>query len=78
MAYGEIPAIQAEQVADDVAPVMAEYVPAKASDEEHGLVDSKTSTHVKSRTEEARRLEGENTFDNGSENTFDSWGGDHV
>ncbi len=31
-----VPAIQAEQVADDVAPVTAEYVPAKASDEEYG------------------------------------------
>ena len=31
-----VPAIQAEQVEDDVAPVTAEYVPAKASDEEYG------------------------------------------
>ena len=30
----KLPAIQAEQVEDDVAPVMAEYVPAKARDEE--------------------------------------------
>ncbi len=29
-----VPAIQAEQVEDDVAPVTAEYVPAKARDEE--------------------------------------------
>ncbi len=27
-----VPAAQAEQVADDVAPVTAEYVPAKAND----------------------------------------------
>ncbi len=38
------PAIQSEQVEDDVAPVTAEYVPAKASHEEYGLVDSNTST----------------------------------
>jgi hypothetical protein len=31
-----VPAIQAEQVADDVAPVTAEYVPARARDEEYG------------------------------------------
>jgi hypothetical protein len=30
------PAIQAEHVEDDVAPVKAEYVPAKASHEEYG------------------------------------------
>ncbi len=30
----KLPAIQAEQVEDDVAPMTAEYVPAKASDEE--------------------------------------------
>ncbi len=30
------PATQAEQVEDDVAPVTAEYVPAKAKDEEFG------------------------------------------
>jgi hypothetical protein len=53
----QVPAIQTEQAADDVAPVMAEYVPAKASREEYGLVDSKTSAKVKS-----RRLGGENTF----------------
>ena len=39
----QVPAIQAEQVEDDVAPVAAEYVPAKVSHEEYGLVDSKTS-----------------------------------
>ena len=33
----QVPAVQAEQVEDDVAPVTAEYVPAKA----RGLVDSK-------------------------------------
>ncbi len=31
-----LPAMQAEQVEDDVAPVTVEYVPAKASDEEYG------------------------------------------
>ena len=31
-----VPAIQAEQVEDDVAPVTAEYVPAKVSHEEYG------------------------------------------
>ncbi len=30
----KVPAIQAEQVEDDVAPVTAEYVPAKVSHEE--------------------------------------------
>jgi hypothetical protein len=30
----KLPAIQAEQVEDDVAPVTTEYVPAKASHEE--------------------------------------------
>ena len=39
----KLPAIQAEQVEDDVAPVTAEYVPAKASDQEYGLADSNTS-----------------------------------
>ena len=38
-----------------VAPVTAEYFPAKARDEEYGLVDMKTSTQVKSRREKARR-----------------------
>jgi hypothetical protein len=37
------PAIQAEQVEDDVAPVTAEYVPAKASNTECAYVDSNTS-----------------------------------
>ncbi len=32
----QVPAIQAEQVDDDVAPKMAEYVPAKAKNEEYG------------------------------------------
>ncbi len=32
----KVPAIQAEQVEDDVAPVTAEYVPAKTRDEEYG------------------------------------------
>jgi hypothetical protein len=39
----ELPARQAEQVEDDVAPVTAEYVPAIASDEEYARVDSNTS-----------------------------------
>jgi hypothetical protein len=45
MTYMEakLPAIQAEQVEDDVAPVAAEYVPAKPSDEEYAYVDSNTS-----------------------------------
>ena len=32
----KLPAIQAEQVEDDVAPVTAEYVPVKAGHEEYG------------------------------------------
>ncbi len=39
----KLPAIQAEQVEDDVAPVTAEYLPAKPSDEEYAYVDSSTS-----------------------------------
>jgi hypothetical protein len=39
----KLPAIQAEQVEDDVPPVTAEYVPAKASNEEHAYVDLNTS-----------------------------------
>ncbi len=39
----KLPAIQAEQVEDDVAPVTAEYVPAKASEGEYAYVDSNTS-----------------------------------
>jgi hypothetical protein len=31
-----VPAIQVEQVEDNVAPVTVEYVPAKARDEEYG------------------------------------------
>ncbi len=42
----KLPAIQAEQVADDMAPVTAEYVPAKASDEEYGPVDLNASVSV--------------------------------
>ena len=38
----QVPAIQAEQVEDDVAPVTAEYVPAKAWGEEYEYVDSNT------------------------------------
>ncbi len=44
MTYGDkLPAIQAEQVEDDVAPVTAEYVPAKMSHEECAYVDSNKS-----------------------------------
>jgi hypothetical protein len=32
-----------EQVVDEVAPVTAEYVPAKARDEEYAYIDSNTS-----------------------------------
>ena len=39
----KVPAIQAEQVVEYFAPLTAEYVPAKARDEEYWLVDSKTS-----------------------------------
>ena len=40
----KVPAIQAEQVADDVAPVTAEYVPAKASSvEKYAYVELNTS-----------------------------------
>ena len=46
----QVPAIQAEQVEDDVAPVTAEYVPTKASHEEYGQVDSKSSAEVKRKT----------------------------
>jgi hypothetical protein len=38
-----LPAIQAEQVDSDVAPVAAEYVPAQTSDEEYAYVDLNTS-----------------------------------
>ncbi len=44
MTYGDkLPAIQAEQVEDDVAPVTAEYFPAKSNDEEYAYVASNTS-----------------------------------
>jgi hypothetical protein len=39
----KLPARQAEQVEDDVAPVTAEYVPANARDEEYARVDSNTN-----------------------------------
>jgi hypothetical protein len=51
-----VPAIQAEQVADDVAPVTAEYVPAKASDEEYGHVDLNTSVSVTITKEEGEKM----------------------
>jgi hypothetical protein len=38
-----VPAIQAEQDESDVAPMTAEYVPAKAMDKEYAQVDSKLS-----------------------------------
>ena len=52
-----VPAIQAEQVADDVAPVTAEYVPAKASDEEYGHVDLNISVSVTITKEEGEKME---------------------
>ncbi len=52
----KVPAIQAEQVEVDVAPVTAEYVPAKTSDEEHAYVDSNTSVEVNTRKKKARRV----------------------
>jgi hypothetical protein len=51
-----VPAIQAEQVADDVAPVTAEYVPAKASVEEYGHVDLNTSVSVTITKEEGEKM----------------------
>jgi hypothetical protein len=39
----QVPAIQAEQAEDDVDPVTAEYVPAKASHDEYAYVDSNTN-----------------------------------
>jgi hypothetical protein len=39
----KLPAMQAEQAEDDVAPATVEYFPAKASDEEYAYVDSNTS-----------------------------------
>jgi hypothetical protein len=44
-----IPAVQTEQVEDDVAPVKAEYVPAKARHVNYEYVDLKTSTQEKTR-----------------------------
>ncbi len=37
----QLPATQAEQVEDDVAPVTTEYVPAKASHEEYSKANQK-------------------------------------
>jgi hypothetical protein len=48
-----LPAIQAEQVEDDVAPVTAEYVPAKLSDEKHAYVELNTSVKVNTRKNKA-------------------------
>jgi hypothetical protein len=48
----KVPAIQAVQVEDELAPVMAEYVPAKASDEEECVSrfeDKRLCEHVKGR-----------------------------
>jgi hypothetical protein len=50
-----LPAIQAEQVEFDVAPVAAEYVPAKTSDEEYAYVNSNTGIQVHTRNKKARR-----------------------
>jgi hypothetical protein len=50
----QVPALQAEQVEDDVAPVTAEYVPAKPRDEEYGYVDSNRELEVNTRKEKAR------------------------
>jgi hypothetical protein len=36
----QLPAIQSEQVEDDVAPATAEYVPAKVSDEEYAYTSN--------------------------------------
>ncbi len=51
-----VPAIQAEQVADDVAPVTAEYFPAKASDEGYGHVDLNISVSVTITKEEGEKM----------------------
>ena len=58
MTYMEtiVPAIQAEQVVDDVAPVTAEYVPAKANDEEYGHVDLNISVSVTITKEEGEKM----------------------
>ncbi len=51
----KLPAIHAEHVDNDVAPVTAEYVPAKASNEGYVYVDSNTSVWVNTRKKKARR-----------------------
>ncbi len=51
----KLPAIQAEQVEFDVAPVMAEYVPAQASDEEYAYVELNTSVSGNTEKKKARR-----------------------
>ena len=48
----QLPAIQAEQVEDDVAPMTTEYVPAKASHEEY----SKTVTSESDKMGEVTRF----------------------
>jgi hypothetical protein len=52
----KLPAIQAEQVADDVAPGTAEYVPTNASDEKYAHADSNTSVKVDTREEEGENM----------------------
>ena len=51
-----VPAIQTEQVADDVAPVTAEYVPAKASDEEYRHADLNPNVSVNITKEEGEKM----------------------
>jgi hypothetical protein len=60
MTYGEtkLPAIQVVQVEDNVASVTAEYVPAKASDEEYVHVDSNTNKRLGEQNERTRRKDG--------------------
>jgi hypothetical protein len=50
------PALHAEQVEDDEAPVTVEYVPAKASDEDYGYTDLKTRVYVNITKEEGEKM----------------------
>jgi hypothetical protein len=68
-----LPAIQAEQVEDDVAPVTAEYVPAKARDEEYVLDDSKTNRFGEVTKGEGEKVRGKNACDSGR--WVSMWGG---
>jgi hypothetical protein len=47
--------MQAEQVEDEVAPVTAEYFPAKASNEEYAYFDSDTSVEMNTRKNKPKR-----------------------